>query len=326
MKKLLWCLLLSLLMYSAHSQNCSCGSGNIGAFASNTGDDNINNLLKNTVVMDVMYDYRTFTPFTNKELEKMFSHNSDVIGVSNAWILPLKLTYGFNEKLSVSIIQPYISISTIVNQKLGEDGYNSFYSSNTNSFADLSVLSNYLIVKKNGIKLSAMIGIELPTGKLPKDQAVIITGSGSFDPILGLNVSKNWKRYSLKGNLAYKYTTNNTSGMDYGDFLNHQITFVYQLNQTKADSTNTGCSVSKKPTYSLGGSLIGENLHPISSNNVEIKNTGYYRHFASLNAAISFKQRYVISAAFDLPIIQNNYGTQNAASYRFRFGASIKIH
>jgi len=325
MKKILLLSLSFLLSLALNAQNCSCGSGNLGAFASNALNDNAGFLNKKAWLFDLNYDYRSFTPFTSKEITKMLEHNSDAIGVSNAWIATLKVSYGVSDKLALSVMQPYVNIATTINQKMDGDRYNILNSASTNAFADFSVFGTYLFYNKNNLRLAAIAGIELPTGKVSTNQNAIITGSGTFDPILGISGSKKMGRFITKANVGYKLTTKNSSGMDYGDFLSHQVGLNYTIN--KNSSSDSACtSLSKKIVLMAGLNLIGENLHPIKNNNVEVKNTGYYRNFVSPAFTVVLKDRLVSYLAMDIPVLQNNYGVQNASSYRFRVGLSVKIN
>lgn len=325
MKKVIL-LTLSLLMGLAISaQNCSCGSGNLGAFSSNTLNDNAGFLNKKAWLVDLNYDYRSFTPFTSKEITKMLEHNSDAIGVSNAWVAALKVSYGVSDKFTLSVVQPYVNIATTINQKMDGESYNTINSASTNAFADLSVFGTYLFYNKNNLKFASTVGIELPTGEITKDQNAIVTGSGTFDPMFGISGSKKLGKFSAKAIVGYKLTTKNSSGMDYGDFLSHQIGINYTIN--KAVTSDSTCSnTAKRMVFMAGVNLIGENLHPIKNNGIEVKNTGYYRTFVSPSFMAVFIDRIVTYAAIDIPALQNNYGVQNATSYRFRIGISLKIN
>ena len=325
MKKTTLITLFLMLGFAVRSQNCSCGSGNMGAFANGALNDNVGFLNKNAWLIDLSYDNRSFSPYTSKEIAKMLEHNSDAIGISNAWIASVKVSYGISDKFALSVMQPYINIATTINQKTDDERYNTLNSASTNAFADLSVISTYLFYNKNNIKFAVLTGIELPTGKVPENQTNIIIGSSSFDPIIGLSGSKRMGKLIAKVNVGYKLTTKNSLGISYGDFLSHQIGLNYSLN--KLPSKDSTCKeVGKKLLLMAGINLLGENLHPIKNNSTEIKNTGYYRNFVSPSFTIVFKERFVANTAVDIPVLQNNYGIQNASSYRIRVGLSLKIN
>jgi hypothetical protein len=317
--------LLFMYAWQLNAQGCSCCSGNTGGFASNIINDHVGLQTKNSWLLDLMYDYRLFKPYTSKDLQKVSNQKSDVMGVSSVWVSSLRVSYGMSDRLSLSALLPYINISTTVNQKVDEQHYHTINSSPTLAFTDASLFATYLFYNKNNVKLSAMGGIELPTGKLPKQNGQIITGSGTFDPMTSLAASKSWAKFSVRTNLAYKLTTLNSNGTDYGDFLNYQLGLNYQL--TKASSDTLNCTVvPKTPTLSLGLTLLGENLHAIKESGVLLNNTGFYRNFVSLSSTLSLKNKFAIYVAADVPITQNNYGVQNASSYRFKIGTSLKIN
>lgn len=325
MKKTLILTLSLLLSVAINAQNCSCGSGNLGAFASNALNDNAGFLNKKAWLVDLNYDFRSFTPFSSKEIAKMLEHNSDAIGISNSWIAALKVSYGVSDKLSLSLVQPYVNIATTINQKMDGENYNSINSASTNTFADLSVFGTYLFFNKNNLKFASTFGIELPTGEITKNQNAIVTGSGTFDPMFGISGSKKFGKISAKAIVGYKLTTKNSSGVDYGDFLSHQIGLNYTINK-RISNDSTCSSTAKRMVFMTGVNFIGENLHPIKNNNVEVKNTGYYRNFVSPSFTVIFKDRIVTYAAIDIPALQNNYGVQNASSFRYRVGISLKIN
>jgi hypothetical protein len=317
--------LLFIYAWQLNAQGCSCCSANTGVFAGSSINDNAGLQTKNSWLLDLMYDYRLFNPYSSTELTKVADQKNDVMGVASMWLSSLRLSYGISNKLSVSALLPYISVATTANQKAKGEHYQVVNNSPTSAFADLSLFVTYLFYDKNSLKISAMGGVEFPTGKLPKDHGQIIVGSGSFDPLASLTASKQWSKFSVRTNLAYKLTTVSSNGIDYGDFLNYQLGVNYQVNRISVDTLN--CSnESKKPMLFMGLTLLGENLHPIKESGILIDNTGFSRNFVSLNSTLSLKNKFAVYIAADVPITQNNYGVQNAASYRFRIGTSLKIN
>lgn len=318
--------LLFMCTWQLHSQGCSCCSGNSGSFASTTINDNVGLQQKKSWLIDLIYDYKLFLPYTTNDLEKVSNQKNDVMGIASAWVSSLRVSYGIVDKLSLSVILPYVNIASTVNQKADEQHYQTINSSPTLAFADASVLATYLFYNKNNVKLSTMGGMELPTGKLPKQKDQIITGSGTFDPMVGLAASKRWNKFSLRTNLAYKITTLNSKGADYGDFLNYQCGLSYQVGKVSSSDTLSCVDVPKTPILNIGLTVLGENLHPIKESGVLVNNTGFYRNFASLGGSLLLKNKFAIYVAVDIPITQNNYGVQNASSYRFKIGTSLKIN
>lgn len=318
--------LLFMCTWQLHSQGCSCCSGNSGGFASTTINDNVGLQEKKSWLIDLIYDYKLFSPYTPNDLKKISDQKSDVMGIASAWVSSLRVSYGMTKKLSLSIILPYVNIASTVNQKVDEQHYRIINSSPTLAFADASVFASYLFYDKSSVKLAAIGGMELPTGRLPKQKDQIITGSGTFDPMVGLAAGKRWNKFSVRTNLAYKLTTLNSKGTDYGDFLNYQCGLSYQINKLISSDTLSCISVPKTPILNVGVTLLGENLHPIKESGVLVNNTGFYRNFASLSGSLLLKNKFAIYVAMDIPITQNNYGVQNASSYRFKIGTSLKIN
>ena len=318
--------LLFMYVWQSHAQSCSCCSSNSGGFASTTINDNVGLQEKSSWLIDLIYDYKLFSPYTPNDLKKISDQKSDVMGIASAWVSSLRASYGMSKNLSLSVILPYVNIASTVNQKVDEQHDHVINSSPTLAFADASVFASYLFYDKNNVKLAAMGGMELPTGKLPKQKDQIITGSGTFDPMFNLFASKRWNKFSARTNLAYKLTTLNSVGTDYGDFLNYQCGLSYQINKVVSADTLSCTAVPKTPLLNIGLALLGENLHPIKESGVWVNNTGFYRNFASLNGSLLLKNKFAIYVAMDIPITQNNYGVQNASSYRFKIGTSLKIN
>jgi hypothetical protein len=69
-------------------------------------------------------------------------------------------------------------------------------------------------------------GIELPTGIRKNsnfDNTTVIVGSGSYDPMLGIALSKSWTKLTLQGNAVYKNTTTGFANNYYGSLATQNV-------------------------------------------------------------------------------------------------------
>jgi len=87
--------------------------------------------------------------------------------------------YGLTQNVTLSALMPYVFLYT--------------NNGNDKGFGDLDLFATIKLLSKNNLNIALQTGLELPTGvSKPSafDNTTVIVGSGSYDPMAGLIVSK----------------------------------------------------------------------------------------------------------------------------------------
>ena len=283
------------------SQCACCAGAGIGA---TNGDYNngILTLPKKRVVLETYFDYRTIKNGTALETDEKL--------LTNMFINSIGVRYGILKKLTISVLLPYVSLRT----NNGSDS----------GLGDLILLGTYSLYQNKKFNVALQGGIELPTGvqKDSKfDNSTIIVGSGSYDPMVGLLVSKKWDKLTLNGNLLYKKTTTGFEHNYYGSLSTQSLSISYKMKGETAI-----CAVDedeKKPTTNFGlnanAGYTGEWLDKLIEEDVVDKNSGHYLGLANLGLTFSYK-KWALPVTFSQPIINKMNGIQNDFGFRIRVG------
>jgi hypothetical protein len=174
-----------------------------------------------------------------------------------------KLAYGLFENAEISALFTYSYNWATVGERSAQGG----------GPGDILVGGKYRFVEndKQGIRpsISAVAKVKFPTGKYdsltPDKLGTDQTGNGSYEYILGLNVSKIWENWALHGNLWYDWVAETTirgiktkpGNIVYYNFaveyaLNKKWTALLELNGWEQGLTErNGQDVSKSEARSL---------------------------------------------------------------------------
>ncbi|MFM7018230.1 transporter [Flavobacterium sp.] len=301
MKKIIITIVLLATSTLIYSQCACCAGAGIGA---TNGDYNngILTLSKKMIVVETYTDFRSIQKGDAPEMDEKLLTSMRINSVG--------IRYGVSKKLTVSALLPYVNLYT----NNGSDS----------GFGDLIVLGTYSIYQKNNFSFAIQGGIKLPTG-IQKDSnfddSKIIIGSGSYDPMGGILVSKNWKNFTLNGNVLYKKSNPGFENNYYGSLSTQSLTLSYKI---KGETTI--CSLDEndkktKPNFGLTANLgyTGEWLDKLKENDIVDDNSGHYLGLANVGATISYK-KWAMPINFSEPIINKMNGMQNNFGYRFRIG------
>ena len=281
---------------------CACCAG-AGAGSSN-GDYNsgILTLSKNQLIAESYGDYRTIKNGDAQLDEETL--------LKSMFITSLGIQYGINKKTTVSALLPYAFLNTA--------------SGNDNGLGDLVLMGTYSMYSKNNFNIALQVGVELPTGIQKSssfDNTTIVVGSGSFDPMAGILISKHWGKFTLLGSGLFKYTTSGFENNYYGSIAIQNLTLSYKIK----DGGNfcTMDTLNKKQASNLGwnlfGGYYGEWLDQLKEDTITDENSGYYLGFANLGTNLSYKN-WSLPLTLSLHIISNMNGNQNDAGFRLRIG------
>lgn len=332
--KLIFLTMLIASMASTHAYSqCACCAG--AGTGSSNGDYNngILTLPKKRWVVEAYVDYRTIkhgdahsnhSITSNHQLHNKLDHGSDAAetnapsdssnleeaSLKTMTITSLGVRYGITNKITVSALLPYILLQTP--------------NGNDRGMGDLILLGTFNLFSRDNFNVALQGGVELPTGIQQGsnfDNTTVVLGSGSFDPMAGVLVSKRWNKFSIQANGLYKHTNSGFHKNYYGSISTQNLSLSYQLignniftnADTLSSSRNTGIG------WNIYGGYYGEWLDKIMEEHRTNHNSGYYLGFANLGTNVTFKT-WSISLTVAIPFIQQMNGNQNAGGYRVRLG------
>lgn len=107
----------------------------------------------------------------------------------------------------------------------------------TDGIGDLTLLAQYRFLRNgSGFEAAALFGVKSPTGETrerddegERFDAEFQPGSGSWDGLFGLALSKSVGRWALDGNLLYSLVTEGMQDTDLGDRVQYNAALSYRL-------------------------------------------------------------------------------------------------
>lgn len=307
MKKIFFILLSVVNVNLSYSQCACCGSSsNISA---GEVTPTAYALAKKQVFGELYSDLRYFDPPKDLNLSDHHNLSNTALKINSMLITTVGLRYGLTNRATLLIQQPYLFINA--------------RPTSSKAFGDLLSLINYKAFDKSNFIIGLQLGMEWPTGEYLQagNGNAISTGSGSFDPVAGVNLMKSFSKSALRLNGFFKYTTRGFNATNYGDFFGHQLGYSYFLSNREAMCMDTNSAVKKsaKPTLALNVQLSGEWSQPQWKDHAMVDNTGSYVALASAGLTLGYKG-FTIPVLVSLPFCQKYNGLQNQNTFRLRIG------
>jgi hypothetical protein len=306
MKKYSLFMLLMILGLDQSRSQCPCCSGSTSGFSGGESSPGLFVLGKKKWMAEMYSEYRSFAGVSKSPQTDRMGAQTTALAINSMDIGIVGIRYGLTNRTSLLLQQPMFLINSS--------------SVNSKTVGDLLWLVNYFPVNKPGLIIGLQAGMEWPTGQIVEisNGTSISTGSGSFDPVAGINVLKPLKNSFFRASGFFKYTTKGFNGTNYGDFFGHQLNYTMFLNK-RSNACSIDTVKKSKPVLSVNVQLAGEWSQAQLKDNVFLANTGSYVMLGSVGSTIAFNG-FAVPITFSLPLIQNFNGEQNQTKFRLRIG------
>lgn len=291
-----------LFSHFAYSQ-CACCAG--AASASGDFNNGIFTLPQKQFVLETYADFRTI-----RGGNSIAPLGGEEAPLKNMLITSLGVRYGLSDKITLSALLPYAFLHT----NYGND----------RGLGDAMLLGTFEVLTQGNTRVALQAGIELPTGVQKSsnfDGTTVVVGSGSCDPAAGVLAAHRWGKFSLQGNLFYKYTTKGFEGNYYSSVFIQNFTLSYRIAGGQTVFCTSDPKLAAKNNFGLNifSGYYGELLDKIVEDGVPDQNSGYYLGFINLGANLFYK-KWGIPISFSLPVLQHLNGEQNEAGFRIKLG------
>ncbi|NQY81350.1 MAG: transporter [Candidatus Caenarcaniphilales bacterium] len=259
----------------------------------------------------------------------------------------LNIAYGITDDLSLTLFMPYImgfGFQEMHDGELEDLG-------NSIGFGDLTSLLQYRFYENEESKLqSAFIaGMKFPTGFTGVTsnegelfEATNQPGSGSWDPLFGLAVSKTFKNdINLDANFLYRLTTEGAQNTDVGDVANYNVALSYPIHHTHDNPFSHRHSHDREkgilhkllPEHILGQYVAWDMIFEVNTiyqsipeeSGVKIENHGGTTVFLSPGVRMTFNDRVVFNLSVGFPVIEVLDGEQGGSDFRLFAGLATSF-
>jgi hypothetical protein len=301
LKSVLW-LFVGMYLNSGCFAQCACCSSPAG-FSGGGPAPGSSVLGKGQVNLELYAEQRIYRGLSRDVLSE--AHTVPLI-VHNMNVATAIVRYGITSKVQLFVQQPVYQINT-------NDG--SF-----NMSGDLSALAAYRVQRENN-SFILQAGMKLPTAPRMtlSDGSVIVTGSGSYDPIAGFAFNRTGKRSLVTLSAFYKYATAGWDGIKYGSYFAQQAGVAYFAGKTPETCSEGNDNSVSSARSSANFILLGEWTQMQINRNAFVPNTGSYLLTANLGFTFAGKG-FSVPVSAGVPLYSRYHGEQNKNSLRLRAG------
>jgi hypothetical protein len=198
-------------------------------------------LEKGQLAFDLRQELVRFNEFSDAELIRFAEQEREVHSMGWHLSTSLGVAYGVADDLTVGLHLPYIYRQGIreahheegagVAPEVEDHGA-------PNGIGDLTLFGQYRFLHRPGSGLHAalLLGLKAPTGVDDRRTTEGVRfetehqpGSGSWDPMLGLAVTRQMNRMSIDANLLYTLVTEGAQETDLGDAFLYNLALSWRL-------------------------------------------------------------------------------------------------
>lgn len=269
----------------------------------------------------VRYDFRYL------HLGKMFSDGEEIVNPTNSqetYIThQLSFYYHLGGKYSVSLYLPFTyrtqlgsggnggqqQTTTVISGQMPQHHPSkSISTDHVGGLSDISLYGRYMIVaeKESSLFMSINAGIKLPTGatttrsengeiRHPHMQP----GTGSIDPLLGVDVFYGGDDYSLSCNLTGTYPTIGAQEYQFGAMLNYSVSGKYNI-----------LTFGTMNSLIIAAGVSGELHAQEHMNGKPLENTGGNTTYIFPGIQLLIGDLFTFDLSYHIPILQQPEGMQ----------------
>jgi outer membrane putative beta-barrel porin/alpha-amylase len=280
----------------------------------------------------VRLEYVKFRRFSDSQLAEFAVRDIDAHSTDLLLSPSLGVGYGVTDDFTVSARLPYLLRTAIRHGHLEDGEALAETHGDSQGVGDLTLLGQYRFLNGawGGLESALLFGIKAPTGDTgerdregERFEAEHQPGSGSWDPLLGLALSRRLGPCSLDGNLLYTFATKGTQRTDLGDRLHYNAAVSYRLgaegsgHHSHSHETPAHRHVNWDLILELNGEWQGKQRvagvsDPNSGGNLIYLSPGFRMSDGSWGATVSV----------GVPVLQDLNGVQHDTELRLVLGLS----
>ena len=184
-------------------------------------------------------EYLGFDRFSDDELVALAGAGSEPDSIDFSFGTFVSVAYGLTDWLTVSARLPHAYQDDIREpEDIGAGVFEVENEGHTSGLADILFLGVVKLWETDAqdVQISAIVGLEIPSGRtndLTREGDLFELehqpGSGSWDPLVGLAVSRSWDRWSFHANGYYWFITEGRQDTGLGDIVGYNAGVVYRL-------------------------------------------------------------------------------------------------
>ena len=286
-------------------------------------------LPKKKKYIGIFTDYTNFNEFSDSELMRLDRRGEHIHSTAHLFTPSISAGYGLTDNWTVGFKLPYVfrfGMRDIHNAEVGKRG-------NSIGIGDITFFSQYRFYKNEQKHFHAALisGLKIPSGvsrTKGRDGEIFEAdeqpGSGSWDPFVGLALSKKLGKFSIDANGLYKFTTNGSQGSNLGEVVNYNLAVSHRLfNQGHFSygKIHYESRLAKKIAFDIILEANGTwSQKPNTFHGFIDQNHGGTLVYLSPGFRFTFDNKWVWNTSVGLPTIEDLNGRQKTPALRLVSG------
>jgi hypothetical protein len=282
---------------------------------------------KGSLGFDLRIELIDFDAFTDAELAAFAADHQQVH--STDWLLSpsLGLSYAFTDDLSLGLRLPYVyrnGLKEAHHSHLSEDTSNTAeFLGDADGIGDLTLFGQYRFLppERGGMHASLLFGLKAPTGETRENTLAgghfdteHQPGSGSWDPMLGLALTRHLDGLAMDANVLYILTTEGTRETEVGDALFYNVALSWRVG-----SGHSHAEVSHQHSH-LSWDLVleanGEHRQKTEVAGEREEHTGGNLLYLSPGLRLSVEGGMSLALSVGIPVWKDLNGSQSEPNFR----------
>lgn len=282
-------------------------------------------------------NYTNFDQYTNSEIIHLNKQGKHIHSPSHIFIPSLNGGYGVTDNLFFALTVPYAfkyDYKTAFRGMAIDQG-------NAIGIGDITLFGEYRFYKNETKDLhSALIsGIKIPSGvrRVKDNQGLLFEadeqpGTGSWDPFVGLAVSKGFEHFSFDANGLYQISTEGTQNTIVGDTASFNVALSHRIN------SNSRFLYKYAPKHFLGKNISWDLILeanggwtekpeirmrlPFGHTGIRESNHGGLLIYLTPGIRLTYDKKWITNLAISIGTIEDLNGIQRTPSFRLVFGVN----
>lgn len=332
--------LLSCAFFTSLSQSAFAhhpgGSGNTGS-SGPINTMSASTLAKGAKVLGIVVDYTHLDALSDRQLEDFAARDvanggdADIHSLGSLTGTSLNFAYGVTNDLTLSVRLPHIYRNNVAEVHPDGPGFDVEHLGDASGLGDLSVLGQWRFINSSslGLEVSAFAGVKAPTGKTNAKSAEGETfeaefqpGSGSWDVLAGLAVTRRYQDWSFDISGLYTFASEGTQNTNLGDRFTYGAAVSYRAFGEKPHGHEDGTVDTHGPAVDLVLELNGEwSEKQVIDGEVDRNSGGHVLYLAP--GARYTNENFSAFTSVGFPIINDLTGFQAEPDLRLVSGVSV---
>ena len=285
-------------------------------------------LPKGSKFISLITNYTNADIFSDSQLKRLGKRGEDIDVVENALSPSLTAGLGITNKLSTSVSVPYIfkfGIRRVEGTPDIVSRGNSIGDGDINFFSLYEFLHN----EKHDLHAALLGGLKIPSGVRRNTdregklfRAEHQSGTGSWDPSIGLAVSKHLGILHLDANGMYRFSTEGIQNTILGDIASYNFAVSYLIGTRKSfiDRIFPKHLGNKELKWHLIGEINGNWVEKPNIEGIREENEGGTLVYLSPGIRMIYDKTWITNLSLGLPTIDNLNGRRQPPNIRLILG------